>query len=190
MAIDEAGLRATQNIAVSVTLFARTTLTRTLDENAPAAEPVGDPISVPDLHILAYSLSGADADSFDIDARTGQIRTRTGITYDYERDETFSLNVVATDGDNADSIAVTIAVKDVNEPPSLPPSNLSVQPGDQSLTAHFHAARDEPGKPPVQGVSRRDSHRRGGRLGQPQDHLRTHQQQRVLRGLGPSASVP
>ena len=81
---------------------------------------------------------GADADSFDIDARTGQIRTRTGITYDYERDETFSLNVVATDGDNADSIAVTIAVKDVNEPPSLPPSNLSVQPGDQSLTAHFH----------------------------------------------------
>ena len=81
---------------------------------------------------------GADAASFDIDKRTGQIRTRTGITYDYERDETFSLNVVATDGDNADSIAVTIAVKDVNEPPSLPPSNLSVQPGDQSLTAHFH----------------------------------------------------
>ena len=150
-AIDGAALCATQTIAVTVTLFARTPLTRELDENAPAGEPVGDPVSVPGLHGLAYSLTGADADSFDIDARTGQIRTRKGITYDHERDETFSLDVVATAGDNADSIAVTISVMDVNEPPSLPPSNFHVIPGNQSLSVHFHAARDEPGKPPVLG---------------------------------------
>ena len=150
-AIDGAALCATQTIAITVTLFARTPLTRELDENAPAGEPVGDPVSVPGLSGLAYSLTGADADSFDIDARTGQIRTRKGITYDHERDETFSLDVVATAGDNADSIAVTISVMDVNEPPSLPPSNFHVIPGNQSLSVHFHAARDEPGKPPVLG---------------------------------------
>ena len=150
-AIDVAGLRATQTIAVSVTLFPRTPLARALTENAPAGEPVGDPVSVPGLDAFTYRLAGADADSFDIDAHTGQIRTRQGIAYDHERDETFSLEVVATGGDNADSIAVTISVGDVDEPPSSPPSNLSVQPGDQSLTVHFHAARDEPGKPPVLG---------------------------------------
>ncbi len=150
-AIDVAGLRATQTIAVSVTLFPRTPLARALTENAPAGEPVGDPVSVPGLDAFTYRLAGADADSFDIDAHTGQIRTRQGIAYDHERDETFSLIVVATGGDNADSIAVTISIKDVDEPPASPPSNLSVQPGDQSLTVHFHAARDEPGKPPVLG---------------------------------------
>ena len=120
-AIDVAGLRATQTIAVSVTLFPRTPLARALTENAQAGEPVGDPVSVPGLDAFTYRLAGADADSFDIDARTGQIRTRKGIAYDHERDETFSLEVVATGGDNADSIAVTISVGDVDEPPASPP---------------------------------------------------------------------
>ena len=33
---------------------------------------------------LTYKLSGTNAAKFDIDASTGQIRTKAGVTYDYE----------------------------------------------------------------------------------------------------------
>ena len=33
---------------------------------------------------LTYTLEGADADSFGIDSASGQIQTKSGVTYDHE----------------------------------------------------------------------------------------------------------
>ena len=40
---------------------------------------------------LNYTLSGADASSFEIDGSTGQITTHSGVTYDYESESADSL---------------------------------------------------------------------------------------------------
>ena len=44
-----------------------------------------------------------------------------------------------------------IKINDVEEPPSLPPSNFWVRPDNESLTVHFSAVSDEEGRPPVRG---------------------------------------
>ena len=47
---------------------------------------------------LTYSLEGPGADSFTIDSRTGQVRTKSGVTYDHESREFYSLTVKVDDG--------------------------------------------------------------------------------------------
>ena len=49
-------------------------VTRSVDENTPSGQAIGDPISATDAegHTLTYRLSGADADSFAIEESTGQ----------------------------------------------------------------------------------------------------------------------
>ena len=126
---------------------------RTLDENTLPGEKVGDPIAVVGLDSLTYRLSGAQADSFAIDASTGQIRTREGVRYDYEHQKTYLMYVVVMDQSDSDpdSIVVVITLNDVKEPPSLPPSSFLVVPDDQSLSVHYAQVHDEPGRPPVRG---------------------------------------
>ena len=90
--------------------------TRTLAENAGVGQPVGAPVAALDQDgdALTYTLSGDDAASFDIDADTGQLRTKEGVTYDYESQPTYS--VTADDGNGGEaSIAVTIALTDEDE---------------------------------------------------------------------------
>ena len=104
--------------------------TRSVDENATAGTPVGSPVTARDPSIpaetLTYTLSGTDAGSFDIASTTGQLSVATGATLDHETTPSLSVIVTATDpvttGDptaDADSIAVTITVTDVDEPPTL-----------------------------------------------------------------------
>ena len=73
-----------------------------------ATDPYNDP--------LTYTLSGADASSFAIDATTGQLRT--SIQLDYETRSTYTVTVNVTDGTLTSSITVTINVTDV-EPEAL-----------------------------------------------------------------------
>ena len=132
----------------------RPPVTRSIDENIPSEQPIGDPIYATDADgdPLTYSLSGTDADSFVIDMDTGQIQTEEGITYDYEAKKSYSVTVKANDGQSETaSIAVKITLNDVKEPPSSPPSNFMVIPSEQSLTVHYADVPDEPGKPPVRG---------------------------------------
>ena len=72
--------------------------TRTIDENQPAGTPIGDPIVATDADddTLRYFLSGTDAASFEINASTGQLRTRAVL--DYEAGTNYQFLVVATDG--------------------------------------------------------------------------------------------
>ena len=85
-------------------------------EDAPAGEPIGDPIIASDADgdALSYSLWGADADHFAIDASTGQIFTKS--TYDFEKKKGYAVIVRASDGRGGSiSIVVSIAVTDVDD---------------------------------------------------------------------------
>ena len=68
----------------------------------------------------AYTLEGADLDSFDIDSASGQIQTKSGVTYDHEVKSSYSVTVKADDNNGGTAtIDVTITVADVNEPPEF-----------------------------------------------------------------------
>ena len=82
--------------------FDAATAERSVAENTAAGENVGAPVMATDADTgdtLAYTLGGADAASFDIDAMSGQITVGAGTTLDYETKQTYSVTVTATDGD-------------------------------------------------------------------------------------------
>ena len=94
---------------------------RSVLENAEVGTEVGDPVTAGDSDDdgLEYSLSGADQASFDVDAGTGQLTTKT--RFDYEIRSEYSVLVQVRDGQGGvDEISVTITVVDVDEPPSQP----------------------------------------------------------------------
>ena len=96
--------------------------TRAVAENSPAGTSVGAAITAadPDGDTLSYSLSGTDANSFSINADTGQLTTISGVDYDYETQATYSVTVEASDGNGGTAgIAVTVNLDDVNEAPAF-----------------------------------------------------------------------
>ena len=99
-------------------------ITRTMLENAESGLVVGAPVSATDTDNvlpLTYRLHGPDADSFDLQASSGQIRTKRGMVYDSETNPTFSVTVTVSDGQGgSDARAVTITVVNVPEAPSAP----------------------------------------------------------------------
>ena len=92
-------------------------------ENTAAGQNVGAALTATDADsdTLTYTLEGTDAASFDIVSGSGQIRTRTGVTYNHEAKSTHTVVVKADDGNGGtDTVTVTIAVTDVDEPPGQP----------------------------------------------------------------------
>ena len=103
--------------------FSADTAARSVAENTAAGQNVGAALTATDADsdTLTYTLEGTDAASFDIISGSGQIRTRTGVTYNHEAKSTHTVVVKADDGNGGtDTIAVTIAVTDVDEPPGQP----------------------------------------------------------------------
>ena len=110
--------------------FTDPTATRTVAENTPAGQPIGEPVAAAHLDTvgtLTYSLGGNDAASFDLDTSSGQLKTK--VVFDFETDAT-SYSVTVSVGDSLDdyshadavedsSIGVTITVTDANEPPQF-----------------------------------------------------------------------
>ena len=97
-----------------------------MPENTRAGQNVGSAVEATDAdrgNRLTYSLEGPGKDSFTITS-TGQIRTKSGATYDYESRQGYSVTVKVDDGQRKDnSVAtksVTINVEDRDEPPSTP----------------------------------------------------------------------
>ena len=92
-------------------------IARGVAENAGAGEDVGDPVTAisPDGGTLVYTLSGEDADLFEIDSRSGQISVRADTALDYEGDRgEFTLFVTATDPSGlASTVKVVVLVEDV-----------------------------------------------------------------------------
>ena len=128
--------------------FADASTTRTVEENTPAGENVGDPVEAinPDddaIHI--YTLGGTDAASFDFSTSIGQIITRAAL--DYETKDSYSVRVSIRDGENEDqspststddSINVTIEVTNVDEGPEVTgPSQVDYAENDTEDVAEF-----------------------------------------------------
>ena len=103
--------------------FDSATATREVPENTEAGENIGAPVTATDPDTgdtPAYTLEGADLDSFDIDSASGQIQTKPGVTYDHEIKSSYSVTVKADDNNGGTAtIDVTITVADVNEPPEF-----------------------------------------------------------------------
>ena len=114
--------------APAAPMFPGQSATRTVAENTPANQAIGNPVRATDPNgdQLTYMLGGADAASFTIDLGTGQLKTKAAL--DHETKDTYTVMVTATDsgGLNA-TVKVTINVNDVAEE------------GPQSLLARYDA---------------------------------------------------
>ena len=99
-------------------------VTRNVLENSEPGLVVGAKVSATDddnVLPLSYRLHGPDANSFDLQATTGQIRTKRGVVYDFETKPTLNVTVTVSDGQGGtDATPVTISVTDVPEAPSKP----------------------------------------------------------------------
>ena len=82
----------------------------TVRDNESAGTSIGNPVTATDADgdTLTYTLGGTSAASFGIGPTTGQIVTRSGVTL--RAGDTHSVTVVATDGRDSATIAVTITV--------------------------------------------------------------------------------
>ena len=101
-----------------------TTATRSVAENTSTGQNVGAQVTATDRDAdrLTYTLEGPGVDSFTIDSRTGQIRTKSALNH--EERHSYSVTVKADDGtqtrNSFAAISVTLMVTDVGEPPSKP----------------------------------------------------------------------
>ena len=109
-----------------------TTATRSIAENTPKGVDIGSPIEAEDLNPgkLTYTLEGGDdAEMFDIDRETGQLKTKDKLDADAGGDS-HTVTVRATDpsGDpqaasaasaDSDTIAVTVNVENLAEDPQI-----------------------------------------------------------------------
>ena len=125
--------------------FGDTAITRNVLENAEAGLVVGSPVGATDddnVLPLAYRLHGPDANSFDLQASTGQIRTKRGVVYDYEEKTSLKVTMIVSDGQGGtDATAVTISITDVPEAPSKPdrPTVRATQGNSRSLDVSWKA---------------------------------------------------
>ena len=95
--------------------------TRSIAENTPSGENIGNPVSATDSDTgdtLTYSLEGTDVDSFSIVTTSGQLQTNAEL--DHEIKSSYEVTVTATDDSGgSDSINVTINVTDINDAPAF-----------------------------------------------------------------------
>ena len=94
-------------------VFTGDTTTRSIAENTEPGAVIGHPVSANDSDSdkLRYTLGGANAASFNIDAATGQLRTKAAL--DYETKRIYMVTVTAEDPSGAtDTITVTINLTD------------------------------------------------------------------------------
>ena len=102
--------------------FASSNYDREVAENTVAGENIGAAVAATGgTGALTYTLNGAGAAAFDIVATSGQLRTKTGVTYDHEATDSYSVTVTAADNASMTATAtVAINVTDVDEPPLAP----------------------------------------------------------------------
>ena len=121
-------------------------------ENTAASTNIGDRITAtdPEDEVVTYSLTGANAGLFDVDASDGQVKTRGSLNY--ETANTYVVAFTASDPQgNSASIDLTIKVKDVDtEAPGRPVKPLvAPNPGNghEALAVTWAAPENE--GPPI-----------------------------------------
>ena len=128
---------ATVNIVNEPPAFAAETAARSVAENTAAGQSIGLPVTATDPDTddtLTHTLEGADSDSFDIDSASGQIQTKSGVTYDHETKSSYSVTVKADDNNGGiATVDVTITVTNVNEPPEFDVETAFPRPSPRTL---------------------------------------------------------
>ena len=128
---------------------------RGVAENTPAGENIGSPVTASDgdTTTLTYSLGGPDADLFNFNTRSGQIRTKSPLNHEdpgcYDDPDTpnaiecfYHVTVTVVDGaGGSDAIGVTIVVSDRTEAPSAPnrPTVRATEKSSTSLDVSWEA---------------------------------------------------
>ena len=151
----ESGSGQTNTAGNSAPTFPSSTATRSVAENSAAATNVGAAVTATDTDsgdTLTYTLEGTDASSFSIVSTSGQIRTRSGVTYDYEAQLSYTVIVKADDGNGGtDTVTVTIDLTDdVDERPLAPaaPRVTATPDTTDSLTVSWSAPSNT-GRPAI-----------------------------------------
>ena len=134
-------------------VFDSAAVSRSVAENTAAGQNVGAAVTATDADTgdtLTYTLGGTDAASFDIVSTSGQIQTKTGVTYDHEAKASYAVTVTASDGTATADATVTISVTDVDEPPAAPaaPAVAGISGSTTSLTVSWTAPTNT-GKPAI-----------------------------------------
>ena len=125
--------------------FSSPTATREAPENTAANTNIGTALPAAtdaDNDPLTYTLEGTDAASFGFDPATRQLSTKSGVTYDHETKPSYSVTLKADDDNGgSDTLAVTITVTDVEEPPDRPaaPSVTATAGTTDSLSVNWTA---------------------------------------------------
>ena len=167
---NDAGALSEQDVTndtPSVPAFANDSETREVAENHADGANVGAAVTATDADgdTLTYSLTslvdptdpssgvGSDHESFTIGAADGQIAVKTGVTLDHEAKAGYAVIVQVSDGEDGDgnaeqtatiddTVAVTISVTNVEEPPGAP-TGLTVDSATAtSLTVSWTAPAD------------------------------------------------
>ena len=137
-------------------VFNPSSVSRSVAENTAAGEDIGAAVTATDANndTLTYTLGGADAASFDIVETTGQIRTKTGVSYDHEAKASYTVTVTVSDGIATAVADVTISITDVDEAPDAPatPTVSAVSGSTISLSVSWTAPANE-GRPPIVSYS-------------------------------------
>ena len=133
--------------------FSDATLMREVAENSVADVNVGAVIpEATDADVgatLEYSMEGTDEASFNFDVDSRQITTRSGVTYDFEADPSYTVTIRVSDGTHSDTLDVTISLTDADEPPDAPAAPMvaatagSTTSLDVSWTAPANAGKPE-----------------------------------------------
>ena len=133
---------------------------RSFAENTVAGQNIGEPLPVTDDYYwsgqneMAFSLEGTDAGDFDIVTvlrRKGQLKTKEGVTYDYETQNSYSVTVKVVDPQGGSAtVDATIELTDVDEPPGKPGTPRVETSTLTSLTLVW-TAPDNTGKPAISG---------------------------------------
>ena len=149
------GSGQTNSAGNSAPTFSSSTATRSVAENSGGDTDVGNPVTAADTDggdMLTYTLEGADATSFTIVSTSGQIRTRSGVTYDYETTPSYTVIVKADDNNGGtDTVTVTIDLtNDTNEQPLEPaaPRVTATPNTTDSLTVSWSAPSNT-GRPDI-----------------------------------------
>ena len=169
MAVSAHAVRAVPSGVNSPPAFTPTTVDRNVDENSPPGTNVGKPVTAADTpgDILTYTLAD-DESNYKIDPATGQITVAPRTILDREpiTAGTHSVVVTATDpaGLPTDPAAtVTIAIKNVNEAPTVTGGATRVSYAENTVTAvqevvamMTYAASDVEGDTPILSLSGAD----------------------------------
>lgn len=105
----------------------------TIAENSPIATVVYTAIATDqDGDVLTFSLTGDDADAFNIDAATGAVTLKAPA--DFETKDSYSFNVVASDGEASTSKAVTLHITDVDPEDAFTTVSIDAGPANPSMS--------------------------------------------------------